>query len=156
MLEAGQRAPDFSLPDAQGAVVNLADFRNDKIVVLYFYPKDDTPGCTVEAKDFTRLADDFTGADAVVLGLSRDNCDSHAAFTAKYGLNVRLLADTEGDVCRSYGVWQEKERDGKKSMGIVRSTFIVDKAGSITHALYGVKADGHAEEVLDMVRAMAG
>jgi peroxiredoxin Q/BCP len=152
MLEVGQDAPDFSSSDAHGEQVSLADFKNDKVVVLYFYPKDDTPGCTIEAKDFTRLADDFTAANAVVLGVSRDSCNSHAAFADKYGLSVRLLADTEGKLCQDYGVWQEKERDGKKSMGIVRSTFIIDQDGTIKHALYGVKADGHAEDVLSMVK----
>ncbi|KPK40943.1 MAG: alkyl hydroperoxide reductase [Gammaproteobacteria bacterium SG8_47] len=155
MLQAGQSAPSFNLPDALGTRVQLSDFSGDKTVVLYFYPKDDTPGCTIEANDFTRMAADFAAANTVVLGVSRDSCDSHAAFVAKYGLNVRLLSDADGTVCEDYGVWQEKERDGKKSMGIVRSTFIISTRGEIKHALYGVNAEGHAAQVLDMVKGLA-
>ncbi len=154
MLETGQSAPEFKLSDADGQAVALAGFRGANNVVLYFYPKDDTPGCTVEAKDFTALRDDFAAHDTVVLGVSRDDCASHAAFRDKYGLTVRLLADEGGDVCAAYGVWQEKEKNGEKRMGIVRSTFVIDKAGTVRHALYGVKADGHAAEVLSLVKAL--
>jgi thioredoxin-dependent peroxiredoxin len=154
MLQTGDMAPEFGLRDADGGAVQLADLRGAKNVVLYFYPKDDTPGCTIEAKDFTALRDDFQAANTVVLGVSRDDCASHAAFRDKYGLTVRLLADEEGEVCATYGVWQEKEKDGEKRMGIVRSTFIIDKAGVVRHALYGVKADGHAAEVLALVQGL--
>ena len=154
MLQTGDMAPDFGLRDSDGGALHLADYRGAKNVVLYFYPKDDTPGCTIEAKDFTALRDDFQSADAVVLGVSRDDCASHAAFRDKYGLTVRLLADEAGEVCASYGVWQEKEKNGEKRMGIVRSTFVIDKTGAVRHALYGVKADGHAAEVLGLVRAL--
>ncbi|MEJ2346594.1 MAG: peroxiredoxin [Gammaproteobacteria bacterium] len=152
MLQAGQAAPDFVISDTDGTDVTLSAFRGDKNVVVYFYPKDDTPGCTIEAKNFTALRDRFDAADTVVLGVSRDDCASHAAFRDKYGLNVRLLADDDGRVSNQYGVWQERDKGGEKRMGIVRSTFIIDKTGTIRHALYGVKADGHAAHVLELVR----
>lgn len=154
MLEPGQQAPDFALPDSERDTVRLGDFEGDRHVVVYFYPKDDTPGCTIEANDFTALRDRFDAADTVVLGISRDDCASHAAFRDKHGLTVRLLADTAGEVCERYGVWQEKERNGEKRMGIVRSTFIIDKRGTIRHASYGVKADGQAAEVLERVATL--
>ncbi len=156
MIEAGQKAPDFAVADTDGNTVRLSDFQGAKNVVLYFYPKDDTPGCTIEANDFTALRERFDAAATVVLGVSRDDAASHAAFRDKFGLTVQLLADTEGEVCEKYGVWQEKEKNGEKRMGIVRSTFVVDKTGTVRHALYGVKADGHAEEVLGLVRSLGG
>lgn len=154
MLQAGQSAPSFDLPDADLRAVSLANERGRHHIVLYFYPRDDTPGCTLEALEFTALADEFERAGCVVFGISRDDCGSHAAFRDKHGLTVRLLADMDGEVCEQYGVWQEKEKDGIKKMGIVRSTFVIDKAGSIRHALYGVIAKGHATTVLDLVRAL--
>jgi len=154
MLQAGQSAPTFDLPDADLRAVSLANERGKHHVVLYFYPKDDTSGCTLEALDFTMLADEFERADCVVFGVSRDDCVSHAAFRDKHGLSVQLLADMDGEVCEQYGVWQEKEKDGIKKMGIVRSTFVIDKAGVIRHALYGVTAKGHAAAVLELVRAL--
>ncbi|MGD8884849.1 MAG: peroxiredoxin, partial [Gammaproteobacteria bacterium] len=107
MLEKNQPAPDFSTVNQDNKPVKLADFRNDKNVILYFYPKDDTPGCTIEANQFTELADEFSKQDTVVLGVSKDSCDSHRAFIDKYGLNVQLLADTDGELVKNYGVWQE-------------------------------------------------
>lgn len=154
MLQAGQAAPDFDLPDADLRKVSLSSQFGQRHVVLYFYPKDDTSGCTLEALDFTNLADDFERAGCVVYGVSRDDCGSHAAFRDKHGLTVQLLADVDGEVCEQYGVWQEKEKDGVKKMGILRSTFIIDKNGAIRHALYGVTAKGHAAAVLDMVRGL--
>lgn len=154
MLQAGQPAPDFALPDADMRNVTLQAQRGKHHVVLYFYPKDDTSGCTLEALDFTNLADEFEQARAVVLGVSRDDCGSHATFRDKHGLAVQLLADVEGEVCEQYGVWQQKEKDGLKRMGIVRSTFIIDAAGVIRHAQYGVNAKGHAAAVLELVRAL--
>ena len=154
MLQAGQSAPTFDLPDADLRAVSLANERGKHHVVLYFYPKDDTSGCTLEALDFTMLADEFERADCVVFGVSRDDCVSHAAFRDKHGLSVQLLADMDGEVCEQYGVWQEKEKDGIKKMGIVRSTFVIDKAGVIRHALYGVTAKGHAAAVLELVRTL--
>lgn len=154
MLQAGQPAPSFDLPDADLRAVSLDNERGKRHVVLYFYPKDDTSGCTLEALDFTALADEFERAECVVFGVSRDDCGSHAAFRDKHGLSVQLLADVDGEVCEQYGVWQEKEKDGIKKMGIVRSTFVIDKAGLIRHAMYGVTAKGHATDVLARVRAL--
>lgn len=154
MLQAGQVAPDFDLPDADLRKISLLSQRGQRHVVLYFYPKDDTSGCTLEALDFTNLADEFERAGCVVYGVSRDDCGSHAAFRDKHGLTVQLLADIDGEVCEQYGVWQEKEKDGVKKMGILRSTFVIDKNGLIRHALYGVTAKGHADTVLDLVRGL--
>jgi peroxiredoxin len=134
--------------------VSLADYTGRQNVVLYFYPKDDTPGCTIEANDFTRLAEEFAAADTVVIGVSKDSCESHQRFIDKYGLKVELLADTDGSLCERYGVWQEKEKDGVKKMGIVRSTFVIDKQGKLVYAGYGVSPQGHAEEVLERVRVL--
>lgn len=151
MLQVGQAAPDFDLPDAEMQSIRLGDFKG-KNVVLYFYPKNDTPGCTLQAIDFTELTEEFTRLNTVVLGVSRDDCLSHASFRDKHGLTVQLLADTEGELCEKYGVWQEKEKDGQKKMGIVRSTFIIDKNGVLRHALYGVNPKGHAYEVINLVK----
>lgn len=125
-----------------------------KNVVLYFYPKDDTPGCTVEAIEFSDLEDEFIKHNTVILGVSKDDCLSHAAFRDKHGLAINLLADVEGKVCEKYGVWQEKEKDGVRKMGIVRSTFVIDPEGHIRHAQYGVVAKGHAHEILNIVRTL--
>lgn len=152
MLEAGQTAPGFGLPDSDGAMVHLSEYRDDYNVVLYFYPRDDTPGCTIEANDFTRLQDSFAGSNTVVLGVSRDDIASHAAFRDKFGLTVRLLADSDGAVCDKYEVLGEPQEGGTRKL--MRSTFVIDRNSVIRHALYGVKADGHAEQVLAMVREL--
>jgi peroxiredoxin Q/BCP len=154
MLEKYQTAPVFNSPNQDNETINLADYIGKKNVVLYFYPKDDTPGCTIEANQFTELANDFSEADTVVLGVSKDSCESHQAFIDKYGLKVNLLADTSGELCGAYGVWQEKEKNGVKKMGIVRSTFVINKEGNIVDAIYGVTADGHAQEILDKVKQL--
>lgn len=154
MLQAGQTAPAFTLPDADMESLDLAELLGKKHVVLYFYPKDDTPGCTIEAIEFSDHEDEFERCGCVILGVSRDDCISHAEFRDKHGVSVRLLADTEGDVCKRYGVWQVKEKDGAKKMGIVRSTFIIDRQGIVRHALYGVNPKGHAAEVLELVRKL--
>ncbi len=154
MLTTNQIAPDFRSPNQDNQIVSLADFKGKQNVVLYFYPKDDTPGCTIEANQFTALANEFAAHNTAVIGVSKDDCDSHKAFIAKYGLNVQLLADTSGEVCEHYGVWQEKEKDGVKKMGIVRSTFLIGKDGKLIEAEYGVTADGHAKTMLDKVRQM--
>jgi peroxiredoxin len=156
MLQPGEKAPQFSLPDADMERVNLEQFRGNRNVVLYFYPKDDTPGCVIEALEFTDLQPEFDALETEVLGISRDNCGSHGAFRDKYGLNVRLLADTDGEVCEAYDVWREKEAHGERRMGIVRSTFILDKAGTVRHALYDIKPKGHAAQVLDLLRELRG
>jgi peroxiredoxin Q/BCP len=154
MLQAGQSAPLFTLPDADMEMVSLEDFRDKQNVVLYFYPKDDTPGCTREAIDFSDLDTEFAELRTAVLGVSRDDCLSHGAFRDKHGLTVRLLSDADSEACQKYGVLQEKEIEGVRRVGVVRSTFIIDRAGVLRHVLYGVKAQGHAHDVLELVRRM--
>ena len=154
MLETNQLAPDFTLPNQDSRPLGLADFKGRKNVILYFYPRDDTPGCTIEANQFTALADAFAALDTVVVGVSKDSCDSHRAFQDKYGLKVTLLADTGGELCERYGVWQKKEKDGATKMGIVRSTFLINKQGVLETVLYGVSADGHAGDMLERVRRL--
>lgn len=152
MLENNQTAPAFSTSNQNNETINLSDFNGSKNVVLYFYPKDDTPGCTIEANQFTALASEFAKVDTVVLGVSKDSCESHQAFIDKFGLKVDLLADTSGELCDAYGVWQEKEKNGVKKMGIVRSTFVINKEGVLADAIYGVTADGHAQKILDAIK----
>ena len=154
MLEQNQVAPLFSSPNQDNKLINLADYKGKKNVVLYFYPKDDTPGCTIEANQFTELASEFAAHDTVIIGVSKDSCESHQAFIKKFGLNLELLADTSGEVCDSYGVWQEKEKDGIKKMGIVRSTFIIKKNGILEEAMYGVTPDGHALQMLYKIKTL--
>ncbi|ESQ17490.1 MAG TPA: peroxiredoxin [Chromatiaceae bacterium] len=151
MLQAGDMAPAFSLPDSDMERVDLEQLIQDRNLVICFYPKDDTPGCTMEALEFTDLQSEFEAAGTDIVGISRDTCASHGAFRDKYGLSVRLLADTDGEVCDAYGVWQEKEKNGEKRMGIVRSTFVITDDGIIRHAIYDVKPKGHAGRVLDLV-----
>lgn len=151
MLTAQQAAPAFSTPDQNDERVSLADFAGKKNVVLFFYPKDDTPGCTIEANEFTALAEEFAVQDTVILGVSKDDGQSHQAFIEKFGLKVSLLADTSGELCEAYGVWQEQEKNDTKKMGIVRSTFVINKAGELVEAQYHVSPRGHAQEILDMV-----
>lgn len=154
MLEKNQVAPNFNTPDQDNKNISLSDYKGSKHVVLYFYPKDDTSGCTIEASQFTALASEFNKLDTVILGVSKDSCESHQAFIDKFDLKVSLLADTSGELCDSYGVWQEKEKNGVKKMGIVRSTFIINKDGVLADVIYGVVADGHAQEMLDKVKAL--
>ena len=153
-ISVHQQAPTFSVKDETGNVINLSDFSGKKNVVLYFYPKDDTPGCTIEANQFTQHIQTFTDLDTVVYGISKDNCDSHVDFIKKFELQVGLLADTDGVLCEDYGVWQEKERNGVTKMGIVRSTFVIDKAGVVQFSEYGVVPDGHASAVLDVIKQL--
>jgi peroxiredoxin len=154
MLEKNQIAPAFSSKNQNGEIVELSSFKGKSHVVLYFYPKDDTPGCTIEANDFTSLASEFAALDAVVIGVSKDSCSSHTAFIDKYGLKLDLLADESGELCENYGVWQEKEKNGVKKMAIIRSTFIINKEGVLTEALYGVSHEGHAQAMLDSVKTI--
>lgn len=154
MLEPGQQAPGFELPDADMNIVNLEHFRRSN-VVLYFYPRDDTPGCTMEAIDFSELDDQFAKLKTVALGVSMDDCLSHGAFRDKHGLSVQLLADTEGEVCDSYGVLQEKAYEGRRKKCIQRSTFVIDGQGKVRHAMYGVSPRGHASRELDLVRRLS-
>jgi thioredoxin-dependent peroxiredoxin len=153
-LQPGQPAPSFDLPDADLNIVTLDEFKSHHNVVLYFYPRDDTPGCTLEAIEFSELEDDFKRLHTVILGVSMDDCMSHGAFRDKHGLCVQLLADPDGEVCQRYGVLQEKEMEGRKKTGIVRSTFIIDRNGLLKHALYGVTSRGHAAEVLALVKGI--
>jgi len=154
MLKVNEAAPVFSVVNQSGETVNLSDYLAKYNVVLYFYPKDDTPGCTIEANEFTSMAGEFASEDTVVIGVSKDNCESHQAFIEKFGLKVDLLADTSGELCASYGVWQEKEKNGVKKMGIVRTTFIIDKQGKLVDVEYGVTAEGHAQNVLNKIKAL--
>lgn len=153
MLQTGSYAPDFKLPDADMGMVELSGLKGRK-VALYFYPKDDTPGCTLQAIEFSDLDEQFAKANAVVLGISRDDCISHADFRDKHGLAVTLLADLDGKVCENYGVLQEREKDGVKKTGIVRSTFIIDSEGVIRHAFYGASPKGHAAEILKLIKEL--
>jgi len=152
MINKNQSAPNFSVKNQNNEIVSLSQFKDDKNIVLYFYPKDDTPGCTIEANQFTELASEFSKVDAVVLGVSKDSCESHRAFIDKFGLKVNLLADTTGELCEAYGVWQEKEKNGTKKMGIVRSTFIINKQCVVHDAFYGVTAEGHAQSILEKLK----
>jgi len=153
MPQPGSHAPDFTLPDADMELVKLSKHKG-KNVVLYFYPKDDTPSCTLEAIEFSDLAEEFADFDTEILGVSRDDCISHADFRDKHGLAIQLLSDVEGKVCEKYGVWREKEKDGVRKMGIVRSTFVIDKSGTIRHAFYGINAKGHASEILNIIKEL--
>lgn len=152
MLKQNVTAPNFTSVDQDNKSISLEDFKNNKNVVLYFYPKDDTSGCTIEANQFTALKASFDELDTVILGVSKDDVQSHCNFISKFDLKVSLLADTDGKLCEDYGVWQEKEKNGVKKMGIVRSTFVIDKQGVARSCEYGVVADGHAEEVLNFIK----
>jgi peroxiredoxin Q/BCP len=147
VVEKGQAAPDFELASDPGERVRLSDLRG-RPVVLYFYPRDDTPGCTAEACGFRDLYARFRERGAVVLGVSPDREDSHARFRAKHGLPFTLLADSEHEAAEAYGVWVEKTSYGKKRMSVKRSTFVIAPDGTIAEAMRGVKPEGHPEEVL--------
>lgn len=146
-LNVGDKAPDFSLPDDTGATVSLSDFRR-KTVVLYFYPKADTPGCTTESCEFRDAFPRFGGADAVVLGASPDTVRAQAKFKEKFDLPFTLLADANHALAEAYGVWKEKSMYGRTYMGVERTTFVIDGAGRIAHVFRKVKPAGHAAEVL--------
>ncbi|SMY07907.1 thioredoxin-dependent thiol peroxidase [Flavimaricola marinus] len=152
-LQAGDAAPDVSLPRDGEGTLSLGDFAGKK-VVLYFYPKDDTPGCTKEAISFTEMADDFAAAGAVVLGVSKDPVKKHDKFRDKYDLKIALLSDADGDVCERYGTWVEKNMYGKTYMGIERATFLIDCDGKIARVWRKVKVPGHVEEVLEATRSL--
>lgn len=152
MLNTQTPAPDFEAVDQHNQPVRLSDFRDKKNVVLYFYPKDDTPGCTIEANDFTTLASDFRQNNTVVIGVSKDDCNSHQAFIDKFNLDLILLADTSGEVCERYDVWQQLEYNGKQYMGIKRSTFIIDKSAQLVYASYDVNPNKHAQKVLNIIK----
>lgn len=154
MLKPGDPAPEFELPSADLEMVQSSELVGKSNMVVYFYPKDDTPGCTMEAIDFSDLLDEFRAVDTEIFGISRDNCLSHGDFRDKHGLTIQLLSDTEGTVCEAFDVWREKEAHGEKRMGILRSTFVIDKSGTVRHALYDVKPKAHAAHVLELVKAL--
>jgi len=150
MPAAGDKAPDFSAPDQNGKNVSLSDF-SGKTIVLYFYPKDDTPGCTKEACGFRDDLAAFTDKNTVIIGVSPDDSKSHKKFVDKYSLPFTLLADPDKKICEAYDVWKEKSMYGRKSMGVVRSTFVIGPDGKITKAFSNVKVDGHVAKVLESI-----
>lgn len=153
MPEIGTPAPDFTLPRDGGETLTLSAMQ-PKAVVLYFYPKDDTPGCTKEAIAFTGLESAFADANTVVIGISKDTAAKHDKFIAKHDLSIPLVSDAEGDVCEQYGTWVEKNMYGKKYMGIERATYLIDGSGQIAQIWRKVKVPGHAEAVLEAARAL--
>lgn len=152
-METGDAIPKVTLTDPEGTSFTLADAAAGSLVV-YFYPRDDTPGCTTEASDFSALGDAFAAAGVTVIGISRDTPASHAKFAKKHDLTVRLASDTDGSVTEAFGVWVEKSMYGKKSMGIERSTFLFDAGGQLAKVWRKVKVAGHADAVLEAVRAL--
>ncbi len=155
MVTLGKKVPDFQLKDGNGYEHTLKHYAG-KWVVLYFYPKDNTPGCTTEAIQFTALEKDFLKVHAKVFGISKDSCESHKKFTNDHSLKVDLLADPDGVIVEEYGAWGEKNLYGKKSMGIVRITAIIAPDQSLAYVFYKVKADGHAAEVLEKINELKG
>lgn len=153
MIEVGAKAPEFTLPRDGGEDVSLGGLQGQN-VVLYFYPKDDTPGCTKESIAFSEHADAFGAANAVVLGISKDTVAKHDKFRDKHGLKVALLSDENSDVCERYGVWKEKNMYGRTYMGIERTTVLIDTSGNIARIWPKVKVAGHAEDVLEAVKAL--
>lgn len=145
-IAVGEKAPVFTLPDQNGKFVNLEDYRG-KWVVLYFYPKDNTPGCTTEAQDFTKYIGHFTKLDSVIFGVSPDSQKSHRNFCERKGLEITLLSDPDRGVLEQYGVWKMKKMYGRESMGVARSTFLIDPDGRVSFIWPKVKVKGHAEEV---------
>jgi len=150
MLEAGKKAPEFTLPDGNGDLVSLSEFKGKK-VVLYFYPKDNTSGCTQEACDFRDTFPEFGKVNAVILGMSPDPVKSHKKFSDKFELPFTLLADENKEVLEAYGVWKEKSMYGKKYMGVERTTVVIDEDGIILHVFPKVKVKGHVDEVLKVI-----
>jgi peroxiredoxin Q/BCP len=153
MLAVGDPVPDVALIGMDGEPVSPADFRGNKLV-LYFYPKDDTSGCTREAQDFTALAEEFGQTGTWVLGVSKDSPDSHARFAGKYGLKVKLASDPDGEVCEAFGTWGEKSLYGRKYMGIERATFLIDRDGTVARVWRKVRVRGHAKDVLEAARTL--
>ena len=152
MVDEGSQAPDFELKSDTGETLKLSQFRG-RPVVLYFYPRDDTPGCTKEACAFRDSYDEYLARDAVILGVSRDGEESHQKFKRKYDLPFTLLSDPDHEVAEAYGVWAEKSMYGRKSMGIVRSTFVIAADGTIARAMRGIKVPGHSDRVLEALAA---
>ena len=155
MLHVGEPAPSFTLPDASMEMMSLSSYRGKKNVVLYFYPKDGTPGCTIQAIDFSDRENEFQRLDTVIFGVSRDDVLSHQAFRDEHGLTVQLLADTEEEVCRLYEVIQDKIVNGHPKACLLRSTFVIDKKGVVRHILQDVNPRAHVEEVLKVCRSLS-
>jgi thioredoxin-dependent peroxiredoxin len=153
-LQAGDLAPDFSMPTVDGGNISLRDLRGRK-VVLYFYPKDDTPGCTREACSFRDNLPDFSKLNAEIVGVSRDDGDSHRKFRDKYSLNFILASDSDGSVVNDYGVWKEKQNYGKTYMGIERTTFLIDENGKVEHIWPRVQVDGHSDQIMAALKGEA-
>ena len=153
MLREDDRVPDVKLVDVDGKAISPADFRGNKLVV-YFYPKDDTTGCTREAQEFSALADEFEKQGTWILGVSKDSPARHRKFIDKYGLRVRLASDEDGAACEAFGTWIEKSMYGRKYMGIDRATFLIDRDGTIYRIWRKVKVPGHAEEVLEAAKEL--
>ena len=153
MTEPGSPAPDAAFTSPDGGAKKISDYQGQKLVV-YFYPKDDTTGCTKEAQEFTALAADFTKAGAAVLGISKDSEKSHAKFIGKYDLKVALGSDVDGSLCEAFGVWVEKSMYGKKYMGIERATFLIGADGTVARVWRKVKVPGHAAEVLEATKSL--
>ena len=153
MPDVTDTAPDFTLPRDGGSTVSLADLKGSP-VILFFYPRDDTPGCTKESIGFSQLLSDFSSTGAQVFGVSKDSVQSHDKFVAKHELTTPLLSDEHGTVCEDYGVWKEKNMYGKKFMGIERSTFLIDANGKLRQEWRKVKVAGHADEVLEAVKSL--
>ncbi|MDD9332056.1 MAG: thioredoxin-dependent thiol peroxidase [Wolbachia sp.] len=151
-LAVGNSAPDFDLPADSGKNLSLSEFLNKKNIVLYFYPKDDTPGCTMEAKGFRDKIDEFASLDTVIIGVSKDSVKCHANFKAKYSLPFHLISDENAEMLEKYGVLVEKSMFGKKYMGIERTTFLIEKQGKVAKIWENVKVSGHADEVLKEVK----
>lgn len=154
MLKTGNKAPVFTLDQDNGETLSLQDCQG-KNIVLFFYPKDNTPGCTMEAKDFTQLKSEFEANNTVIYGVSKDSIKSHQNFCVKQDLTIRLLSDPDGQVMDEYGVWKEKSMYGKTFMGVIRSTFLIDANGVIQEIWEKVKVKGHAQSVLDSVKSLA-
>ena len=152
-LKVGDKAPDFSMPTDGSNSISLSGLLG-KFVILYFYPKDDTPGCTVEANNFNKLKSDFEKMNALIIGVSKDDLNSHKKFKDKYCLNFDLASDNNSDTCEKYGVWVEKSMFGKKYMGVERSTFLIDKQGKIAYIWPKVSVTNHAEEVMEQLRKL--
>ncbi|MFY9590222.1 thioredoxin-dependent thiol peroxidase [Rickettsia endosymbiont of Halotydeus destructor] len=151
-LKIGDVAFDFSIPISDNKNVNLSDLKG-KFIILYFYPKDDTPGCTIEARDFNKLKPEFEKLNAVIIGVSKDNLNSHNKFKEKYCLEFELASDANSDMCEQYGVWVQKSMFGKKYMGINRATFLIDTQGKILHIWPAVDVKNHAQDVLERLKA---
>ncbi|PLZ28586.1 thioredoxin-dependent thiol peroxidase [Fischerella thermalis] len=154
LLQAGEKAPDFTAPNQDGNLISLNDFQSQWLI-LYFYPKDDTPGCTTEAKEFTDLSQEFSALGAKIVGVSPDTEKSHGKFIQKHNLSIQLLSDPEHQVCEAYGVWQLKKFMGKEYMGVVRSTFLIAPDGKLAYVWSNVKVKGHVAAVLAKLQELS-